>query len=190
MDTLRKSIAAGIMISIGAYGILVIENNYASALLFTLGLLTICKLKLNLFTGKCGFVLENKKWRELWLILLGNLATGYLLGLAYSTISSELVDAAAAKVSTWNFTPGFFIKSLLCGVLMYIAVKLYQCGTILGIIIGIPLFILCGFQHCIANVVYMGVARTIHPSLLIAIVGNMAGSLLIWYFTRDLSITE
>ncbi|MBE5890739.1 MAG: formate/nitrite transporter family protein [Lachnospiraceae bacterium] len=186
MNTLRKSVASGILISLGAYGILVIENHYISALLFTLGLLTICKLKLNLFTGKCGFVFEDHAWKDLGITLVGNLIAGYLLGLAYSFVSADLVEIASARVSTWNLDVSFLVRSMLCGVLMYVAVKLYREGTILGIIIGIPMFILCGFQHCIANVVYMGVARTFHPALLISILGNMAGSLLIWFFTKDI----
>ncbi|MCR4956925.1 MAG: formate/nitrite transporter family protein [Lachnospiraceae bacterium] len=183
MNTLiRKSLGAAILISLGSYGILVVENPYVSAMLFTLGLLTICKLKLNLFTGKCGFILENHKWKDLFIILLCNLIGGYALGYVYGFMSEDAVGAALLKVQSWEISGGYFIRAMLCGVIMFIAVKLYNEGTSLGIFIGIPMFILCGFQHCIANVIYMGVAKTFHPALFIAIIGNLLGSLFMWYF--------
>ena len=69
---------------------------------------------------------------------------------------------------------------------MYIAVFMYRKGTPLGIIFGIPLFIFCGFQHCIANIITMGVARAWHMSILICIIGNFIGSLFMWYVSKDI----
>jgi len=73
----------------------------------------------------------------------------------------------------------------LCGVIMYIAVYMYKKGTPFGIIYGIPLFIFCGFQHCIANVITMGIARTFDLSIIICIIGNFLGSLFIWYISKE-----
>jgi formate/nitrite transporter FocA (FNT family) len=63
---------------------------------------------------------------------------------------------------------------------MYLAVAIYRKGSPLGIIFGIPLFIFCGFQHCIANIITLGVAATWDWSVLIAVLGNFAGSLIAW----------
>ena len=68
---------------------------------------------------------------------------------------------------------------------MYIAVYMYKKNTPLGIIYGIPLFIFCAFQHCIANIITMGVARTFDASIIICILGNFLGSLLMWYITKN-----
>ncbi len=73
---------------------------------------------------------------------------------------------------------------------MYIAVYMYRKGTPLGIIFGIPLFIFCGFQHCIANIITMGVARTWPTSIAICILGNFIGSLLMWYVSKDTKTKE
>ena len=73
---------------------------------------------------------------------------------------------------------------------MYIAVLMYRKGTPLGIIFGIPLFIFCGFQHCIANIITMGAARAFHISIIICIIGNFVGSLLMWYFSKDLEVQK
>ena len=70
--------------------------------------------------------------------------------------------------------------------IMYIAVYMYRKGTPLGIIFGIPLFILCGFQHCIANIITLGVALTFSPTIFICILGNLIGSLFVWLLSRDL----
>ena len=75
----------------------------------------------------------------------------------------------------------------MCGVVMYIAVAMYRKGTPLGILFGIPLFIFCGFQHCIANVITMGAARVMFDwSLLLAILGNFVGAVGMWWVSRDL----
>ena len=124
---------------------------------------------------------------DLLIILVVNLVAGYLFGLLYSCADEEIVTNAVAKVATWDISIAFFVKSLLCGIIMYIAVFMYKKGTPLGIIFGIPLFIFCGFQHCIANVITLGVAWTFDWSLLICVLGNFLGSLFMWYISRDLS---
>lgn len=68
---------------------------------------------------------------------------------------------------------------------MYIAVLMYKKKTSLGIIFGIPLFIFCGFQHSIANVITMGIARTFHVSIFICVLGNFVGSILMWILSKD-----
>ncbi len=141
---------------------------------------------LNLFTGKCGFVIQDRiKITDLLIILIVNLIAGYLIGLVFSITDSEVYTNAVEKVATWEISTPFFIKSVLCGIIMYIAVFMYKKGTSLGIIYGIPLFIFCGFQHCIANVITLGAAKTMHWSLLICILGNFFGSLFMWFISKS-----
>ncbi len=54
-----KSIAAGIMISIGGAAFLSCENRYVGAFLFCVGLISVVALGFNLYTGKIGYVLDN-----------------------------------------------------------------------------------------------------------------------------------
>ena len=185
MELINKSIGAALLIALGNYALLKLGTPIGPVI-FALGLLGVCYMGLNLFTGKCGFLLQDKiKPVDLCIILVVNLIAGYLIGYVFSFADVEIMTNAIDKVATWEFTISFFIKSVLCGVIMYIAVLLYKKGTPLGIIYGIPLFIFCGFQHCIANIITLGVARTFDWSILLCILGNFIGSLLMWYISKD-----
>ena len=185
---INKSIGAAILISLGNYALLKLGNPIGPVI-FALGLLGVCYMDLNLFTGNCGFVIENKiKLTDLLIILLVNLVIGYLLGLMYSTFDKEVFTNAISKVKTWDMSIVFFLKSVMCGVIMYIAVYMYKKGTPLGIIYGIPLFIFCGFQHCIANIITFGVARTINWTIVLCVLGNFTGSLVMWFTSKDIKV--
>jgi len=146
----------------------------------------VCYMGANLFTGKCGFFIQDKiKFTDLIIILVANLISGYLFGILFSIVDVEVYKNAVEKVATWELSIPFFIKSVLCGVIMYIAVFMYKKGTPLGIIYGIPLFIFCGFQHCIANIITLGIAKVWHWSIVICIVGNFIGSIFMWYISRN-----
>ena len=188
IELINKSIGASLLISLGNYALLKLGNPIGPVI-FALGLLGVCYMGLNLFTGKCGFLIQDKiKIKDLIIILLVNLLAGYLIGLLFSITDTEVFDNAVAKVKTWEVSLPFFIKSVLCGIIMYIAVYMYRKGTPLGIIFGIPLFIFCGFQHCIANIITLGVANTFHLSILICIIGNFIGSLIMWYLSKDMEV--
>ena len=184
-ELVNKSIGASLLISLGNYALLKLGNPIGP-FIFALGLLGVCYMGQNLFTGKCGFLIQDKiKFKDLMIILVVNLIAGYLFGLMYSTLDQEVFNNAVNKVATWNISIEFFIKSILCGVIMYIAVLMYKKGTPLGIIYGIPLFIFCGFQHCIANIITLGVAKTFDSSIILCIIGNFVGSIFMWYISKD-----
>lgn len=190
IELINKSIAAALLIGLGNYALLKLGNPIGPVI-FSLGLLGVCYMGLNLFTGKCGFLFQDKiKPLDLLTILIVNLIAGYIIGLMFSVCDTAVFDNAVAKVDTWEVSIAFFIKSILCGNIMYIAVYMYKKGTPLGIIFGIPLFIFCGFQHCIANIITLGVARTFDLSLLICIIGNFLGSLIVWYLAKDVEIKK
>ena len=187
LELIKKSIAASILIGLGNFALLKLGNPIGPVI-FAFGLLGVCYLGLNLFTGKCGFLFEDKlKIRDLLIILAFNLIGGYLFGLLFRVADPSVIEPAVAKVATWEFSLAFFVKSFLCGVIMYLAVKMYKKGTPLGIIFGIPLFIFCGFQHCIANVITLGVAADFSWSLILAVLGNFIGAIFMSWLTVELT---
>ena len=112
---------------------------------------------------------------------LSYLISGYLFGLCMHVMDTDVAAAAAAKIPAYTISFPFFLKSVFCGIIMYLAVKMYREKNLFGIFFGVPLFIFCGFQHCIANIITIGASGTISPYLigcmLLCIAGNFAGSL-------------
>jgi len=181
----RKAILASLLIGLGNYVLLKIGTP-VGPFLFSLGLLAVCYMGANLFTGKCGFLFEdNIKLADLGLILVVNLISGYLLGAIFGLADADLSSVAASKISGWEFSFPFLVKAVLCGVVMFVAVYIYRKGSPFGVLIGVPLFIFAGFQHCIANVITMGAALTFDWSILLAIVGNFVGSIITWWLFRS-----
>ena len=75
-----------------------------------------------------------------------------------------------------------FLLGCFCGILVYVAVNLFRDKkTVLGILIGIPVFILSGFEHSIADMFYMAAAGEFSLRalvfILLVIAGNSAGAL-------------
>ena len=58
-ELVRKSVGASILISLGCYSLLKMGSPIGPVL-FTLGLLGVCYMGQNLFTGKCGFIIQDK----------------------------------------------------------------------------------------------------------------------------------
>lgn len=179
-NLIRLSVGASLLIGLGDYVLLKVSEPIGP-FLFSFGLLGVCIMGLNLFTGKCGFWFEDRiKFFDLLIILVANLIAGYGFGAIFGMMDSTIVTAAEWKVAAWEMTLSFFLKSAMCGAIMYLAVELYRRGTKLGILLGVPLFIFCGFQHSIANVITMGVAGVFSWSIILCALGNLVGALGAW----------
>lgn len=173
----KRAVLASLLIGLGDYILLKIGAPLG-AFLFAFGLYGVCVLGANLFTGKCGFVIADNKWLELGVILIVNLLAGWILGWLFSLADSSLITAANEKIAKWDFSLDFFIRSAFCGAIMYLAVKCFKLGSIWGIFFGVPLFILAGFQHSIANAITAGVATYFDWTVLLCAGGNFAGSVI------------
>lgn len=178
---MNKSIMAAILISMGVCALLTSHYAHISMILFAFGLYTICKYELDLFTGKCGYV-PNVSFQQCIKILIINLIVAYICGL--STTTPDITEYARQIMSKWNISYLYFIKALFCGMIMFIAVETYKKGSNLGIFFGVPLFIICGFQHCIANAVIMGAGMTFSPAIIVAIIGNWLGAIMANFLLR------
>ena len=198
VDYLIKGIYAGILIGIGGCVYLSVKDPVAGSFLFSLGLLTICIYGMNLYTGKIGYILVNKieYVYELLISLLGNLMGAFLVGklmllTRYATIQKRAVEITSLKLN--DNLLSIFVLSIFCGMLMYIAVNNYkkennEIGKYIGIFMCVMVFILCGFEHCVANMFYFSVASVWSFKTLlyviIMILGNSVGSILIALFNN------
>ena len=189
LKTCVGSVCAGILISIGGCVYLACDNVYVGATLFSVALLCICYMGYDLFTGKIGYLAENftlKYAVGLCAMLAGNMITTFLLGLVVRYALPELALRAAelfAKKLSQNF-PKTLIRAAFCGVLMYLAVQIFrEKKTPLGILFCIPVFLLSGFEHSVADMFYFGASGQFvsgaAPFLTAAVLGNTVGSLIL-----------
>lgn len=165
LNTFRLSILAGIAVGIAGWGYLA-YNNIIGGVLFSFGLLTVVGYKLPLYTGTAGFVaLRDEEghscWfraiRQLTIILLGNI-TGCLLVSLLSRLSPiETLSSTAQNILESRLSIGPLRAGLLaigCGFIMTTVVTFAREGKPLALLFGVPLFINCGFPHCLADAFY------------------------------------
>lgn len=180
-----QSILAGVAISIGCVVFLRV-GGVAGAVLFAFGLLTCVHFKLPLYTGTAGFVMDRKELARLFLILGGNIAGCLLMALAMKSSLGGLDDLAGAvtarraDMQPWQI----LILSGMCGFIMTTAVKFARAGSFLPLLFGVPVFILCGFVHSIADAFYILASPAdllwadgamIAINYLMAVAGNFVG---------------
>lgn len=187
------AIAAGVMIGVGGSVYLSCESAPVGALFFALGLFTICNYGFALFTGKAGYLLQNPPSFavDLLVIWLGNLVGTGLMGSLVRYVKPALAERALGlwEAKTGQAAPTALLLAMACGLLMYVAVDNFRQGKsplsqYLGIFLCVPVFILCGFEHSIADMYYFflakGVSWVASPSLatiLLYSLGNVLGAL-------------
>lgn len=201
LNNIKLSILSGLMICVGGTIYLsCMAKGWAplGAVLFAAGLYTICVYGFNLYTGKVGYIAYHFKdinyIKLVILILAFNLLTTYLLGMVAAYAFPCIVEPAkkiyAAKLSAPALR--LFITGIFCGLLMFLAVDTWKKNSYFGCFIYIPVFILSGFDHSIANSFYNGVANGFKDAftvqnlivVLTVIAGNAIGGMLVPLLTR------
>ena len=194
LKTFVYGILAGLSIAIGGTVFLSVENKVIGALLFTIGLFVVCTFGFNLFTGKVCYVFERDRdyALDIPIIWLGNLYGTWLTAFLESQTRSgpALAEKARAlcQVKLNDSLLSIFILAALCNILIFIAVDGYnknphELGKYLALFFGVAVFILCGFEHCVANMYYFSIAgmwsmKTL-GYVLVMTFGNAIGGVLI-----------
>lgn len=192
LKTFINAVLAGIMISIGGTVYLACDNKVCGALLFTVGLLTICVYRLALFTGKIGYIFQRKPVYliECAVTWVGNLCGTVLTGAVVAYVKPDFAKAASTLVSNKQAQMPLttIILGIFCGLLMYIAVDNFnqsdhQLGKYIGLFLCVSVFILAGFEHSIADMYYFSVAEGIpiltgkgFMYIILVSIGNLIGS--------------
>lgn len=177
-------INGGLFIALGAAVALTaahsIENagiaRMVSGLLFPLGLIVVMLTGAELFTGNCLIpiaVLEKRttirKLLHNWLfVYMGNFAGALLLAVACAYfgqfnyagggLAVYAIKLAAAK-SAMPFANAF-VLGIFCNVLVCASVMMALCakdvaGRAVGAYVAVAMFVICGFEHCVANMFYV-----------------------------------
>lgn len=179
--TFSSSILAGICIAFGGIAFLKV-GGLAGSILFTFGLLTVVHYKLKLFTGTAGFFESKKDLYNLFLILFGNIIGTSIVALMVNVAMPTLVPVASEILANRmeNTILSTLILGIGCGFVMTTAVTFGREGKFLPLLFGVPLFIMCGFLHSIADAFYYAVAYaslTIKVILIYisVVIGNFIG---------------
>lgn len=174
----RLSLFAGLLIGLGAYGFLAL-GGIPGAVIFAFGLVGVVLSGTLLYTGKAGVMTDIGALAKIWLFnVLGCVLIGLLvvsLGGVPMERAQEVVAGRLAQ-GPWRS----FLRAAGCGLIIDISVWLYRkSGSLVPILFGVPLFIVSGFYHSIADVVYLVGAWTWSPDILwyypIIVLGNYAG---------------
>lgn len=201
LNNIKLSILSGLMIAVGGTIYLsCIAKGWTpfGAVLFAAGLYTICVYGFNLYTGKVGYIAYNFKNVNyiglVILILVFNLITTYLLGIVCAYAFPAIVEPARKIYEAKLAAPllRLLITGIFCGLLMFLAVDTWKKGSPFGCFIYIPVFIISGFDHSIANSFYNGVANgfadtfTMQNALVVitVVIGNAIGGMLVPMMTR------
>ena len=198
-----KGILAGLAIGLGGF-LYILMIHYVSgelgkvlgSILFAVGLFIVCTFSLHLYTGKIGAIYEGKQSKEFYIclpiMLIGNALGAFSLGYICFAIfrNTEVMNTvnsvclSRTTLYTFNDYLSLFIRSMLCGLCVYLAVKAFNLARLkpIGIILLILfvfIFVYSGFQHCIANMYYFGFGNHINTytfiNLLFCILFNSIG---------------
>lgn len=182
--TFILAIFAGAFIALGALGSQIIScgvvpvafGRVLSGIIFPIGLAMVVIAGGELFTGNCLLfipVLDHQiSWQDfaknLVIVYIGNLVGslfiafianfGHIISLYNGELVKSIVTTASVKANI-PFLDGFF-KGILCNVLVCIAVWASQAaeelsGRIIALYLPIFLFIVCGFEHSVANMYFI-----------------------------------
>ena len=194
-----NALLAGLFIGIAGTVYLAVPNANLGAFLFAFALMTILCYGFKLFTGAIGYLMTQKRSDifsyliTLLLIWLGNLGGCFAVGsLVRSTRTFALIQERVMNVcnAKLNDDPvSLLILAFFCGILMYLAVETYrrkELGDIFrfaAVFLCVSIFILCGFEHCIANMFYFSAAgvwsvKTLLTVLLMTLGNSLGGWLL------------
>ena len=174
----RQSLMAGLMIGLGACGYLAL-GGLAGAVIFAFGLVGVVLSGMLLYTGKAGVMTDIPALSRIW---FWNVVGCVALGLVVVSIGGDMASRAQTVVAgrlaqgPWRS----LLRAAGCGLIIDLSVWLYRrTRSIVPVLFGVPLFIVCGFYHSIADVVYLVAAWKWNGAILwyypVIVIGNYVG---------------
>lgn len=172
-----KSIAAGLLIGLGAWIYLMSPDKTIGALLFSCGLLGVRVYNLNLYTGKIQYIIKKNEyeWYDYFIFLGNNLIGVALMALfTKTTLPENAATLGEAKIQMPFLIS--LIRGIGCGALMSLATNKKTPLWITSLCV--TAFILAGFNHCIADAYYILITDNgIGLSWFGTLIGNTIGGI-------------
>jgi len=196
---LVNAILAGIFIGLAGAVYLAVPNKIVGSFLFGFGLFTIVCYGFKLYTGAIGYLVNQGRKTlpyavTLAVIWAGNWLGTWLVGSALrcSRVGSGLSRKAASlcSVKVADDWISLLVLGFFCGMLMYLAVESFRRknelpvpAPVLMVFLCVMVFILSGFEHCIADMFYFSAAGAWNAdslkTILIITAGNSLGGFLL-----------
>ena len=199
--------SSGLVIGIGGVSSLLANVLYGNAgrligaALFTVGIYAIVMFEMKLFTGMVASIptMGVKNMWQLPVCFLGNiLGVAVVAGLAYFSPLKDLgIIEKAQTLMQGKLNADFwylraFCSSILCGALITFSVWSVKyapkksLSASVGVIFPIIVFAFCGFDHSVANMLYIYYLGSwswkIIPYCLLSIAGNIVGGVILPLF--------
>lgn len=165
---------------------------------FPVGLVLVVVCGAELFTGNCLMVSPalskdikvSALFRSWGIVYAGNFLGGVLIALlvTYSHVQSDAVAAAcvttAAAKCNMNFLDAL-LRGILCNMLVCLAVwaamaSKTTAGKILAVYLPVLAFVVCGFEHSVANMYYLTAGLLTGAEYAISAAGLSVGNALLF----------
>ncbi len=189
MHSFYSALMGGVLTGLGGAASLGADQRIVGAFLFSFGMFAALSLGLPQYPGRCGRAICGGQARTLYVILPGNLLGAALTGLLYGlAVTGNVADLQAAKLA--QSFPSTLLRGVFCGMILFSAAegwKRLESGKAFGVLLGVPAFILAGFENILADTFYFSAAFTqsgvFDPRallfLLAAGIGNTIGAVLL-----------
>ena len=174
----RESLFAGILIGLGAVGYLAL-GGLPGAVIFSFGLMSVIYFGVPLYTGQAGVTKDLWFLTKVWFFnVLGCVLLGLLALYPGGDGAARAADCVHARLAKDPFD--VFLRAAGCGLIIDCTVFMSKTkASVVPVLLGVPLFIVCGFYHSIADVVYLIAAGEWSPAILwyypMIVVGNYVG---------------
>ena len=186
-----NSVLAGVSIAIGGTIYLLCSNKIVGSLFFSVGILLVMEFKFLLYTGYVPTKREGQSFLDYVVnstfVFIGNLVGGGLTAglLALTKLKEPLYNATVtvceAKLS--DSLLSVFILGIFCAIIIAGIVKATNLKKqIIYVAMMISTFILCGFEHVVANSFYFSFSLKLFTFkgllfMLVCLCGNFVGGL-------------
>ena len=187
-----KAVFAGICVGIAGFMYCRISDKNLGALLFTFALFMVVTCGFFLFTGKDGYIFDNPPSYLIILAItwIGNFAGTWLVAALTNLTRMSVYETAVAftQARLDDSLVSLFVLGIFCNLLMFLGVDGYKniphdVGKYITLFLSISIFILCGFEHCVADMFYICAARMVNGQSLLCLAvitaGNMVGAVLL-----------
>lgn len=192
---IKDSILAGVAIALGCTVYLCSVNKIVGAFLFSVGLMVVCSRKLLLYTGYIPYVSNLNMFLRALIIWLGN-CLGVVITAIVVYLAKPDLSIIADQAATIKIDKGLCVIPLgiLCNVLIYLAVdgfkhSKHEVGKYLVLVLCVMTFIICGFEHCIANTFYLALGGKLLTVtglgyIILNTFGNTLGGIIIYRLSK------